>query len=86
MHWSPQPPPPGTLLTRTQTAINAKGSLEVAKGMIAEYANVSIAQAAALLYAYTDRHHVRLLDTVHALAGRTLHPDDLVRPAPTPAA
>lgn len=74
MHWSNEPTRGEDVITRAQSTIAAKATLEMAKGMIAKYADVSIAGAAALLHAYAGRHGARLSDTAQALTSRALDP------------
>ncbi|QNP75391.1 GAF and ANTAR domain-containing protein [Streptomyces roseirectus] len=72
MHWTAEPAPAGDIVTRVQSVIASKATLEIAKGMVAEYARTSIPAAARLLGAYAARHRVRLTDTAQALVNRTL--------------
>lgn len=83
MHWSAEPRRPDDLLTRMQSVIAAKAGLEMAKGMVAQHADVSIAEAAVLLRDHSRRNRARLTDTVLALVGRTLPLDELAAPAAT---
>ncbi|MFF0204527.1 hypothetical protein [Streptomyces sp. NPDC005017] len=47
MHWSTEPARSDDAITRLQSVIAAKTTLELAKGMIAEYAGSTIGEAAA---------------------------------------
>ncbi|MGY1503533.1 GAF and ANTAR domain-containing protein [Streptomyces sp. QTS52] len=78
MHWSTEPARSDDVLTRVQSAISVKAILEIAKGMIAEYADVSIAQAGQLLTEYASRHRVSLAETVHALVSHSMKPTVIV--------
>lgn len=83
MHWSSEPDRPGDLLTRMQSVIASKAGLEMAKGMVAQHAGVTFAEAAVLLRDYNHRNQARLTDTVLALVGRSLHLDEVAAPAAT---
>ncbi|MET7475976.1 GAF and ANTAR domain-containing protein [Streptomyces sp. NPDC005648] len=74
MHWSTEPARGDDVVTRVQSVIAAKATLEIAKGMIAEYTGSSPADAARLLSAYADHVHVRLTETAYALVTRTMEP------------
>lgn len=79
MHWSTEPVRSGDLLTRLQSVIAAKATLEIAKGMLAEYGGVSIGAAARILRSYVEQRGVRLVDTVEALTSSELHPAGVFR-------
>ncbi|MGW3124331.1 hypothetical protein ACWDBW_45770 [Streptomyces sp. NPDC001107] len=51
MHGSTEPTRGDDVITRVQSVIAAKTTLEIAKGMIAEYAGVPLSEAARLLNA-----------------------------------
>ncbi|MFH7596705.1 GAF and ANTAR domain-containing protein [Streptomyces racemochromogenes] len=72
LHWSADPDPGAEVLTKTQAAIAYKNALEMAKGMIAQHAGVSVEEASALLRGYTIDRGVSLADTVHALVAGSL--------------
>lgn len=72
VHWSYEPLTPDDILTRVQAAITAKAILETAKGMVAEYAGVSIAEASAVLHDHARRNHTRLTDIAWELTTRTI--------------
>ncbi|PWG13467.1 transcriptional regulator [Streptomyces sp. V2] len=72
MHWYAEPGRPDDVVTRVQSVIAAKATLEIAKGMVAEYAGTTIREAARLLAAYADRHRVRLTETAQALVERSM--------------
>ncbi|MEU1573291.1 GAF domain-containing protein [Streptomyces collinus] len=74
MHWSMEPADGEDVVTRVQGVIAAKAALEIAKGMVAQYADTTIGEAARLLSAYASRNHVRLTDTAHALVTRSVTP------------
>jgi GAF domain-containing protein len=73
MHWATEPRH-DDVTTRVQSAISAKATLDIAKGMIAAYHDVTIPQAARLLTHYAARHRTSLADTALALVNRTLDP------------
>ncbi|MET9291107.1 GAF and ANTAR domain-containing protein [Streptomyces sp. NPDC003077] len=78
LHWSSEPTRPEDILTRTQSAIAVKGTLDIAKGMIAEYARVPVAEAGVILRHYAQSHHVRLADVAEGLVQRTLRLEAVV--------
>jgi hypothetical protein len=82
MHWSAEPAPVDDVITRVQSAIAAKATLEIAKGMVAQYADTSIGEAARLLTAYANGRQVRLTETVHALVTRSMAPAAVVETQP----
>ncbi|MFF9170674.1 MULTISPECIES: ANTAR domain-containing protein [unclassified Streptomyces] len=65
-----------------QSALVAKATLEIAKGMLAAYADISIAEAGRRLSDHAAHHRVSLAETAHALVKRTMQPSDITR---TPA-
>ncbi|MCF6525459.1 GAF and ANTAR domain-containing protein [Streptomyces sp. JJ36] len=88
MHWSQEPTTAEDVLSRVQGAISAKTMLEAAKGMIAEYAGVSIAEASGLLRTYAEKNRRRLAETAQALTARDLDPAAVLnggRPVPPEA-
>ncbi|MET9762832.1 GAF and ANTAR domain-containing protein [Streptomyces sp. NPDC006372] len=82
MHWSTEPDRTDDVTTRVQSAIASKATLDIAKGMIAEYAGVTISDAGRLLTGYAGHHRVSLVETAHALVSRVLDPT-VVLGAPT---
>jgi GAF domain-containing protein len=78
MHWSAEPERLDEVITRVQSVIASKATLEIAKGMVAQYAGTTIGEAARLLSAYASGHRVRLTDTAHALVNRGLTLDAVV--------
>ncbi|MFD0068864.1 GAF and ANTAR domain-containing protein [Streptomyces sp. NPDC059944] len=78
MHWSTEPTRSDDVITRVQSAIAAKTALEIAKGMIAEYAGVDVAEAGRRLTDYASRRRVSLAATAQALARRALDPTDIL--------
>ncbi|MFE6485409.1 GAF and ANTAR domain-containing protein [Streptomyces sp. NPDC057757] len=77
MHW-PTEPRSDDVTTRVQSAIAAKATLEIAKGMIAAYRDVSVGQAGRILAAYAGRHRVSLAETALALVKRTMEPSRIL--------
>ncbi|OQR62024.1 hypothetical protein B6E66_21685 [Streptomyces maremycinicus] len=73
MHWATEPRR-DDVTTRVQSAIAAKATLEIAKGMIAAYHDVTIPQAGRLLTDHAARHRASLVDTALALVNRTMDP------------
>ncbi|WP_210570995.1 GAF domain-containing protein [Streptomyces sp. GESEQ-4] len=82
MHWSTEPAQVDDVITRVQSVIAAKATLEIAKGMVAQYAASTIGEAARLLSAYASRRQVRLTEPAHALVTRTMTPDAIVDDRP----
>ncbi|MGW6486783.1 GAF and ANTAR domain-containing protein [Streptomyces sp. NPDC055056] len=74
MHWSTEPTRSDDVITRVQSAIAAKTTLEIAKGMLAEYANIDVAEAGRRLTGYAGRNRVSLAATAQALARRNMDP------------
>ncbi|MFD5806869.1 GAF and ANTAR domain-containing protein [Streptomyces sp. NPDC127020] len=74
MHWSTEPARSDDVITRVQSAIAAKATLDIAKGMIAEYAGVAVGEAGQLLTDYAAQHQASLAQTAQALVTRGLEP------------
>ncbi|QPP09213.1 GAF domain-containing protein [Streptomyces bathyalis] len=74
MQWSAEKHPRGEIVMRLQSVIAAKSALEIAKGMIVEYADVSFSTAARMLRDYATEQGVRLIDAVHGLVNSELAP------------
>ncbi|MFB7651560.1 MULTISPECIES: GAF and ANTAR domain-containing protein [unclassified Streptomyces] len=74
MHWSTEPARSDDVITRVQSAIAAKATLEIAKGMIAEYAGLAVGEAGHLLTDYAAQHRVSLARTADALLTRDIEP------------
>ncbi|MEU6866171.1 GAF domain-containing protein [Streptomyces sp. NPDC046876] len=90
LHWTSEPAADGEILVRTQAAIAYKNTLEIAKGMIAQYADVPVAEASRILRAYAAGQADSLARIVRALVDRTLDPAEVaaegVSAAGTPGA
>jgi signal transduction protein with GAF and PtsI domain len=78
MHWSTGPGRADDVITRVQSAIASKATLEIAKGMIAQYADTTISEASQLLTAYAKQRRLRLTETVQALVTRDMDPAAIV--------
>ncbi|MFC7308865.1 ANTAR domain-containing protein [Streptomyces monticola] len=78
LHWSPEPARPADVLTRVQAALAAKAAVEMAKGMLAEYAQLDPAEALQLLRAYSESKGCCLADSAQALVRRTLAPESVL--------
>ncbi|KUN68848.1 hypothetical protein AQJ46_20005 [Streptomyces canus] len=74
MHWSTEPARADDVITRVQSVIASKATMEIAKGMIAQYADTTITEASHLLTAYARQRRIRLSETVQALVNRDMHP------------
>jgi transcriptional regulator with GAF, ATPase, and Fis domain len=72
MHWSAEPAGETEIVTRVRSALAAKAVLETAKGMVAQYADVSIAEATRMLRAYARRRHTGLASVAQDLTSRRL--------------
>ncbi len=64
--------------TRVQSAIAAKATLEIAKGMIAARHDASVVQAGRLLADHAGRHRVSLVEAALALVQRTMEPSRIL--------
>lgn len=78
LQWTERPARTEEILTRVQSMVAAKAEVEMAKGMIAQYAGIGIAEAADALRAYTDVHRVRPTDVARALTRRALSPAEVL--------
>ncbi|MFD8301668.1 GAF domain-containing protein [Streptomyces sp. NPDC059690] len=78
MHWSTEPARADDVVTRVQSVIAAKATLDIARGMIAEYAGSTVGEAARILDVYVGRRRVRLTETAYALVTRALDPADVL--------
>ncbi|MGW2827058.1 hypothetical protein ACWC24_39695, partial [Streptomyces sp. NPDC001443] len=65
-----------------QSVIAAKATLEIAKGMIAQYAGTTVREAARLLDGYVRERHLRLTETAYALVARATEPAAVVDAQP----
>jgi transcriptional regulator with GAF, ATPase, and Fis domain len=82
MHWSTEPARADDVITRVQSVIASKATLEIAKGMIAQYADTTISEASQLLTAYAKHRRLRLTETVQALVTRDMNPAAIVEAKP----
>ncbi|MGW2822000.1 hypothetical protein ACWC24_13455 [Streptomyces sp. NPDC001443] len=82
MHWSMEPARADDVITRVQSVIAAKATLEIAKGMIAQYAGTTVREAARLLDGYVRERHLRLTETAYALVARAMEPAAVVDAQP----
>ncbi len=78
MHWSTEPARGDDVITRVQSVIAAKATLEIAKGMVAQHTGLTVGEAARLLSAYAIRRRVRLTETAYSLVTRGLEPAAVV--------
>ncbi|MEV0981540.1 GAF and ANTAR domain-containing protein [Streptomyces sp. NPDC049915] len=78
MHWSMEPARGDDVITRVQSALGAKATLEIAKGMLAAYAGMSVAEAGRHLGDHAARRRVSLADTASALVNRTMELESVV--------
>jgi hypothetical protein len=77
MQWRPEPVRAHDLVTRTQSLISAKATLETAKGMLAAHAGLTPVRAAEALTEYAREHGLRLGTVARGLVGRTLDPGEV---------
>jgi hypothetical protein len=84
LSWSDEAPRDGDIVTRVQSAIVAKATVEMAKGMIARYGHVSVADASIALHGYARRRQMRLSETAQALTERTLDLSEIIPAAAHP--
>lgn len=66
------------LSQQLQTALNSRVFIEQAKGVIAEYSNVSMDEAFAMLRTYARDHNLKLTDVAQAAANRSLPLQEIV--------
>ncbi|MFH9613533.1 GAF domain-containing protein [Streptomyces pratensis] len=85
MQWRAQPLLAHDIVTRTQSVISARATLETAKGMLAAHARLTRAQATAVLAGYAREQGLRPGTVAHRLLSRTL-PLDEVTGTEAPAA
>lgn len=81
-HWPTAPERPHDLLTSLQAAVSAKATVELAKGLVAETADVSFSQAHELLRRYAEKQQLNLTTVARALAERRLAPRELLEQTP----
>ncbi|MBO4257744.1 GAF and ANTAR domain-containing protein [Streptomyces griseorubiginosus] len=83
-HWPAAPRRPHDLLTSLQAAVSAKATVELAKGLLAETAGISLARAHELLRRHAEKQQLSLSTVARALAERRLDPRELVEGTPDP--
>lgn len=81
--WTPDGGRPQDILSRVQSAVSAKATVETAKGMLAEQHGLDQAGAHRLLLSYAKRRGERPTDVAQALVRRRLDLDDLILSAPS---
>ncbi|WP_030665533.1 GAF and ANTAR domain-containing protein [Streptomyces cellulosae] len=84
-HWPAEAKRPHDLLTSLQSAVSAKATVELAKGILSEHAGVSFTEALDLLRQYAEMQRLSLTAVARALAERTLSPDELLGGVPNRA-
>jgi hypothetical protein len=85
LRWRAEPPRPSDILTRVQSVISAKASLETALGMIAAVAGSDIPAANRALEAYSRRSGLRAGVVAQRLLRRELSPGDVLAAEAAPA-
>lgn len=75
LRWRAEPPRPFDILTRVQSVISSKASLETALGMLAAAGGLSIPEAAQALETYSRRSGLPAPAAVQHLLQRRLTPD-----------
>jgi AmiR/NasT family two-component response regulator len=84
MQWRADPVRDHDIMTRTQSLISAKATLETAKGMLAAHADLSATEADKVLARYARQRRLGPGAVARALVSRTLTPDEVTAdPAPT---
>ncbi|MFF7279453.1 GAF and ANTAR domain-containing protein [Streptomyces griseorubiginosus] len=81
-HWPTEARRPHDLLTSLQAAVSAKASVELARGLLAEYAGISFSEALELLRRHAEQQGRSLTAVARALAERSLAPEDVVARQP----
>ncbi|MDN3023570.1 GAF and ANTAR domain-containing protein [Streptomyces sp. S.PB5] len=76
---------PYDLLTLLQAALSAKAAVELAKGLLSEYADVSFAAALDLLAGHASRKRLPMTVVARALAERVLTPAEVLEGSPSEA-
>ncbi|MYS24245.1 ANTAR domain-containing protein [Streptomyces sp. DvalAA-14] len=82
MQWRSDPARPSDILTRIQSVISAKASLETALGMLAAGGGLTIAEAARTLRDYSRRGGIRPAAAAQSLLSRDLGLDEVLAAAP----
>jgi len=78
MQWRPEPLRAHDIVTRTQSLISAKATLETAKGMLAAHAGLGVAEADEVLAGYARDQGLRIGTVARALVSRTLRPETVM--------
>ncbi|MGW2860097.1 GAF and ANTAR domain-containing protein [Streptomyces sp. NPDC001205] len=81
--WSPDDGRRHDILSQVQTAVSAKATLEIAKGMLAEKHRLTPAAAQRLLVAHARHRRQRPIEIAKALVDRKLDPGALAAVAPS---
>lgn len=66
------------IVTRTQSLISAKATLETAKGMLAAHAGLGVAEADEVLAGYARDQGLRIGTVARARVSRTLRPETVM--------
>ncbi|MET7450572.1 GAF and ANTAR domain-containing protein [Streptomyces sp. NPDC005574] len=80
-HWPAESRRPQDLLTSLQAAVSAKATVELAKGLLAEYADVSLGEALDILRRHAENTGTTLTAVARRLAERTMEPAALFQRA-----
>ncbi|MFI0933955.1 GAF and ANTAR domain-containing protein [Streptomyces sp. NPDC021019] len=78
MQWRADPVRDHDIMTRTQSMISAKATLETAKGMLAAHAGLTAAEAGEVLGRYAREQRLGPGAVARALVGGTLAPDAVI--------
>ncbi|WNI14288.1 GAF domain-containing protein [Actinacidiphila sp. ITFR-21] len=81
MQWRSDPARPQDILTRVQSVVAAKASVETAQGMLAAAGGLSLADALGALHAYSRQGGVRPTSAAQALLSRALTPEHILSAA-----
>ncbi|MDL5202734.1 GAF and ANTAR domain-containing protein [Streptomyces sp. ALI-76-A] len=81
-HWPAEARRPHDLLTSLQAAVSAKASVELARGLLSEYAGISFTEALRLLRQYAEKEGLSVTAVARALSERTLAPEELLEGVP----
>ncbi|MEU6311692.1 GAF and ANTAR domain-containing protein [Streptomyces sp. NPDC047014] len=80
--WSREPLRPYDIVTRTQAALSAKAVLDMATGMLAATAPLTMAEAGQRLRGYAASQHLRSADVAEDLVRRRLTPATVLAGTP----
>lgn len=78
LRWPPARTRPEDIIARLQATITNKVAIEQAKGVLAQFGGLEIAEAGEALRAYARAQHARVTDVARAVVRRTLPPESVL--------